>query len=65
VGIFLFIVNWSKERERVYDVYSVVQLGPNPFWSELCACTARKFLKVNVTSTEAKLAAGSVTVELC
>ena len=27
------IVHGSKERVRVYDVYNVVQLGPNPFWS--------------------------------
>ena len=30
------IEHWSIERVRVDDVYSVVQLGPNPFWSEQC-----------------------------
>jgi hypothetical protein len=30
------IEHWSIQRVRVDDVYSVVQLGPNPFWSEQC-----------------------------
>ena len=25
---------WSNESEMIHAVYSLVQLGPNPFWSE-------------------------------
>jgi hypothetical protein len=38
------IVLWSKERVGVGDLYSVVQLGPNPFLSERCACAARNLV---------------------
>ena len=50
------IVHWSKERVRVDDVYSVVQLCPNPYWSERCACAAQNLVSaINFENTSADI----------
>jgi hypothetical protein len=41
------IVHCSKERVRVDEVYVVVQLGPNQFWSERRACSARNYVSLH------------------